>query len=226
MKIQIIGADAAFDGLNTSLYFKDDLGRGVLVDCGYTVYPELNRRGLRGEVDIVLVSHTHGDHAGSLTKLAAYQYYNMNGKTIMVAGHEWLPELFNIMGVEPTKQYQPLSENDPLNLKIIRTKHIAGHGHNNALFIADTILYSGDCVDNLLLTDWARKAKIIFHDTTLSAASAKSHASLDSLAAAPDDIKAKTWLIHLPVHAHEEAVRLAAENGFAGVCHNGQEIII
>ena len=220
MKIQIIGADSAFDGLNTSFFFRDNLGRGILVDCGFTVFPELNRRGMLGDVDIVLVSHPHGDHTGSLTKLAAYQHF-VFGKKLISGGHEWLPDLFRIQGILP-EHYNSLPADDPLNLKIIPNKHIAAHGHNNALFIADTIFYSGDTNENLLDTDYARDSKIIFHEVALNSPAA--HVRLADLATAAPEVKTKTWLIHIPTHERAEIERLAAEYGFAGVCYNGQEI--
>ena len=221
MEIQIIGADAAFDGLNTSLFFKDNLGRGVLVDCGATVYYELARRNMRDDIDVVLVSHEHGDHTGSLAIYGAYSRI-VRQKKLIVGGID-VSELFRVQGILPD-DFIPLAADDSLNVQAIPTKHIEAHGNNHALFIADSILYTGDCNENMLTTEYAKQAKIIFHDATLSERAAYAHATLATLSTAPAEIKAKTWLIHLPVHEHDEAVRLAAEHGFAGVCYNGQEL--
>ena len=222
MKIKIIGADAAFDGLNTSFYFRDDSGRGVLVDCGFTVFPELNRLGMLNDIDVCLISHPHADHTGSLTKLAAWNSI-MKQQKLIVGGHEWIPELFRVQGIAPDN-YIPLSDDDSLNLKMIKNDHIRAHGYNNALYIADKILYSGDTDENLLLTEYAQGAKIIFHEAMIRKTDV--HITLDELATAPAEIKAKTWIVHVPTNERAEMTRMAAEYGFAGVCYNGQEIEI
>ena len=117
-----------------------------------------------------------------------------------------------------------MASDDPLNLKMIRTGHIPEYGHNDALFIADKILYSGDTNESVLDTEYARQAKIIFHEVALNTPVA--HTTLEELNRAPADIKAKTYLVHVPVAERAEIERLAPQMGFAGVCRNGQEIEI
>ena len=223
MKIKIIGADAAFDGLNTSLFFTDDSGRGVLVDCGFTVFPELTRSGLREKVDVVLISHLHADHTGSLCTLAIWSLLARK-KKIFIGGTD-MAELFAIQGIHPD-DYIPLAADDPLNIKTMRTGHIPGFGYNNALFIADAILYSGDSNESVLGSDYARSAKVIFHETTNRDSAAYAHAHLDVLNKAAPEVKAKTWLVHIEESGRAEIEAAAAGMGFAGVCCNGQEIEI
>ncbi|MCL2439428.1 MAG: MBL fold metallo-hydrolase [Alphaproteobacteria bacterium] len=219
MQIKIIGSDWAFDGLNTSLFFRDDAGRGILVDCGFSVFPELTRLKLRGEVDVVLISHLHSDHTGSLCTLAVWARM-FNKKAVKIWG-EGVGELFDVQGIFP-EDFIPLPPDDPLVPEFIKTGHIPTKGHNNALFIAGKILYSGDTNESLLDTDYARRAKIIFHEVVLRESA--SHVHFETLVAVPPEIKAKTWLIHISPHERAEITRLAAEMGFAGVCTNGQEI--
>jgi len=219
MKIKILGSDGAFEGLNTSFFFHDDAGRGVLVDCGFTVFPELTRRGMVNDVDIVLISHLHADHTGSLCTFAAYSRIVQKRK--LIVGGADVTGLFREQGVLPD-DFIPLPPDDSLGLKMIRTGHIPEYGYNNALFIAGKILYSGDTNQSVLDTDDARAAKIIIHETTLS--SPVAHTTLDKLNAAAPEIKAKTWLTHIPAAERAEIERLAPQMGFAGVCYNGQEI--
>ncbi|MDR1697236.1 MAG: MBL fold metallo-hydrolase [Rickettsiales bacterium] len=219
MKIQIIGADSAFDGLNTSFFVRDDAGRGILVDCGFTVYPELNRRGMLGDIDIVLISQTHADHSGSLTTLCAKR--KKMGAPVALGGADVAP-LFQIVEGR-TDMFTPLTD-DLLKVEYLETEHISGVMKNKAMLIADTIFYSGDTRESLLDTEFARGAKIIIHETSLDTPVA--HVPLAELARAPADIRAKTWLIHIPTNERDEITRLAAEYGFAGVCQNGQEIEI
>jgi len=183
------------------------------------VFPELVRRKMANDVDVVLVSHLHADHTGSLTILAAYSRI-VQKKKLIVGGAD-VSGLFREQGVL-SDDFIPLPSDDPLDLKMIRTGHIPEYGYNNALFIAGKILYSGDTNQSVLDTDYAREAKIIIHETTLS--SPVAHTTLDKLNAAAPDIKAKTWLTHIPTHERAECERLAPQMGFAGVCYNGQEI--
>lgn len=219
MKIEIIGADSAFVGLNSSFFFRDSLGRGVLVDCGFTVYPELVKRKLVNDIDIVLVSHMHADHTGSLTLFAAY--CRIVKKQKLIIGGADVSELFKVQGVLPD-DFIPLPKDDPINLKTFITSHIKEYGHNTAMFIDNKILYSGDTNESVLNTEFAEKAQIIIHESTLSTPAA--HATLDLLNKADPEIKAKTWLTHIPTHERSELTKLAIEMGFAGVCENGQTI--
>ncbi|MFA7188233.1 MAG: MBL fold metallo-hydrolase [Alphaproteobacteria bacterium] len=223
MKIQIIGADSAFDGLNTSFFFRDELDRGVLVDCGFTVFPELNRRNMLNDVDVVLISHLHADHSGSLTLLAAYSRI-LKKQKIKIGGAD-VSGLFREQGILPDDFVQ-LSSDDLLNLKIIQTDHIPEHGNNNALFIANSILYSGNTCDSVLENEFAENAKVIFHDTRLKSPISYGHTPIETLNNAAPEIKAKTWLIHIPTKERKEIETMAQQMGFAGVCYNGQEIEI
>ena len=54
MKIKIIGSDSAFEGSNVSLFFNDTQGRGILVDCGFTVFPELTKNNWGGQTSFVI----------------------------------------------------------------------------------------------------------------------------------------------------------------------------
>jgi len=191
-----------------------------LVDCGFTVFPELTRLSLREKVDVVLISHLHPDHTGSLCTLAIWSII-FRKKKIFVGGED-AAELFIVQGIRPN-DFEPLPSDDPLNIKTIRTAHIPGSGHNKALFIADTILWSGDTNESILDSDYARQAKIIFHEAVMEPRTG-AHTGIEILNQAAPDIKAKTWLIHIPEKERAEIERLAAEMGFAGVCYNGQEI--
>ena len=192
--------------------------RGVLVDCGFTVFPELVRRGILNDVDVVLISHLHADHTGSLCTLGVKR--RLQGKKITVGGTD-VSELFKVQGVLPD-DFIPLADDDPLNVKTIRTGHIPQYGSNNALFIANSILYSGDSNESVLNTEYARQAKIIIHEAVLNLSYA--HTGIELLNAAAPEIKAKTWLTHIPTEERAEIERLAPQLGFAGVCYNGQEI--
>ena len=218
MLLEIIGADGTFDGLNTSFFFYDYDMRGVLVECGFTVYPELVRRNLVDKVDIVLLSHNHTDHAGSLPTLAVYSRMYRKKKLIVGGNEDEIKKLFDTCGVRPNEDYEFLPANDPLNLRIKRVAHIPGEGPSNAIYIHPQLFYSGDTSESLLDTEYAKEAQVIIHDCWLKGAA---HVNFDVLAAAPLEIRKKTYLAHIPSEERAEITRLAAENGFAGVLESG-----
>jgi ribonuclease BN (tRNA processing enzyme) len=172
------------------------------------------------DIDVVLISHLHADHTGSLCTLAVK--HRLKGHKIIVGGTD-VSGLFKEQGVLPD-DFIPMEPDDPLNIKTIQTNHIPEYGINNVLFIADKILYSGDTNESVLDTDHARDAKIIIHEACLNTPVA--HTTLENLNKASPEIKAKTWLIHVPIQERDEIEKLAQQMGFAGVCYNEQEIEI
>lgn len=70
MKITILGSGDAFGSggrFSTCLQLVADDGTIMLVDCGATSMPALNRAGIdRNAVSAILFTHFHGDHFGGL----------------------------------------------------------------------------------------------------------------------------------------------------------------
>ena len=57
------GIDGEFCALDRALVFEDPNGTRILYDPGRTVAGGMDPR--LGKIDIILVSHMHGDHAGN-----------------------------------------------------------------------------------------------------------------------------------------------------------------
>ncbi len=219
MKIHVLGANGAFDGYNTSLFVKNNEGVGVLLDCGFTVFPELHRQGLLPHVDAVLISHLHGDHTGSLSTLILYAKYKL-GKRLMIGGAD-CQTLLRLQGISDSS-WQKILPNSHIQYQTMETEHISGEEPNNCLFLENKILYSGDTSQSLLQTEYAKKAEIIFHEATVKPNMA--HTNITVLNDAPYNIKNKTWLVHIPVNEYETAREYVKNNGFAGICKRGQII--
>lgn len=73
MNISFLGTGGAFDvALGNSSALVDCAGVRFLFDCGHSVFPRLVERGLAESIDVVLVTHLHDDHVGSLSTLIFY----------------------------------------------------------------------------------------------------------------------------------------------------------
>lgn len=76
IQIRFIGTGGAFDvEQGNSAALVEINGKKILLDCGYSVYPALRRKNLAQEMDYILLTHLHDDHAGSLSTLIFHQYY-------------------------------------------------------------------------------------------------------------------------------------------------------
>lgn len=80
-KLKFLGRGSAFniDEKNTSAYLKNENSL-LLIDCGETVFTDIIKSNLLNDVDniYILITHLHGDHAGSLSSLIFYCYYMKN----------------------------------------------------------------------------------------------------------------------------------------------------
>ena len=86
MRITVLGAGDAFSsgGRRQSGYLIEAQGQGVLLDCGTTTLLGLKALGIPAErIDLIAISHLHGDHFGGLSFLfLEYTYENPRTKPL------------------------------------------------------------------------------------------------------------------------------------------------
>lgn len=73
MEIKFLGTGGAFNveqGNSSALVTVS--GKNILIDCGHSVFPALVKKGLADQVDAVVLTHLHDDHAGSISSLLLY----------------------------------------------------------------------------------------------------------------------------------------------------------
>ncbi|MCL2565701.1 MAG: MBL fold metallo-hydrolase [Defluviitaleaceae bacterium] len=66
-KIKFVGTAGIYDyelGNSAAIVALGD--KKILVDCGYTVFGGLSKKGLIDEIDYLLLTHLHGDHAAGV----------------------------------------------------------------------------------------------------------------------------------------------------------------
>jgi len=88
--LEFISTGSAFNAAlgNNSAYYK--AGKSlVLFDCGGSVFGTMVRGGLlSGVADImVVITHTHPDHVGSLGDLILYNHHQLSARMTIVYQH-------------------------------------------------------------------------------------------------------------------------------------------
>src|SRR5579864_5588412 len=94
--VTVLGAGDAFAsrGRFQAGYVIDAGGVRILMDAGPTLLPSMKRLGLApGDIDVVLISHLHGDHFGGLPFLILeYLYETPRRRRLTLAGPPHLEE--------------------------------------------------------------------------------------------------------------------------------------
>lgn len=92
IEIVFLGTGGAFDlaEKNSSAIIRTSIGT-ILIDCGSTVYSELQEKELVESIDYVFITHCHEDHIGSLSTLIYHKYF-VEKKTVKI---ECIPALEN-----------------------------------------------------------------------------------------------------------------------------------
>ena len=129
MKLNFLGCGSAFNPLdgNTSAYFT--IGRKLyIVDVGESVFLKLYEKDLLRQYDeiLILITHLHADHVGSLPSLISYVYYVL-GKTVMVMHPDpGLWQLLDLMGIDRTAYHRlecHALEDGKLNINAVPVRH-------------------------------------------------------------------------------------------------------
>ena len=111
MKLHVLGCGDAFGsgGRNQSAYLVQASDRLFLLDCGATALLTMKKLGFdSGHLDVIFLSHLHGDHFGGLPFFfIEYLYENVREKPLHVAGpvgtEEKVRGLFDLMYGRGTK---------------------------------------------------------------------------------------------------------------------------
>ncbi len=221
MKLQVLGVGGAFSPElgNSSIVLWDGSGKGFLIDCGYTVFPFLKQNKLLDRIDRVFITHSHGDHIGSLDTFLYYVRYALNRKIKFFGVSKYMSYL---NAIDPSfekesDKYFILADDGIQTLPVNHTDTITTDAFYNY-----GLLYSGDTRESLLETPQAKDAKVILHEVCFQDYGVHTHFSI--LARASNEIKKKTWLYHYNVNDEEEYTEKLKQFGFAGFLKTGQII--
>ena len=79
--LKFLGSDSGFGKKNNSAYIERE-NKITIIDCGFTVFQELQKKfnfNKYEEINVI-ITHLHNDHAGTLSQLILYLYFIYNKK--------------------------------------------------------------------------------------------------------------------------------------------------
>jgi ribonuclease BN (tRNA processing enzyme) len=241
MQLRFVGCgDALGSGGRFNTCFHVAGGRvNFLIDCGASSLPALKRLGIaRGAIDLILITHFHGDHFGGLPFLLLDAQFTRRSRPLVIAGPQGIEtKLANLMEAlfehsSKTKQRFDLSvvalepEQSRTFGEVKVTPYPVVHGESGGPFLAYRIEAEGRVIAYSADTEWtdtlipaACGADLFIAEAYYYDKIVKNHLSLKTLEAHLPKINAKRLVL---THMSEDMLArlgelpyLAAEDGMA-----------
>ncbi len=232
MEVVFLGTGDAFasGGRNAMALLLRAESFGVLLDCGPTTLVALKRASLApSNVDLVLLSHHHGDHCAGVPFLLCHErYLGRRAKPFRIYGPSGTVPLLQkatslfFPGIEPAPfaiEYRDLvpeeeeHEGERLSFRPFRVDHFPGgvaFGYRVEMG-GKTVVYSGDTAWTDVLVRESEGADLFVCEcSTLEPTDAK-HTSHSDLTRNRDRIAARRTLL---VHAGDDVIAREGELAF------------
>jgi ribonuclease BN (tRNA processing enzyme) len=217
MQLRFVGCgDALGSGgrSNTCFHVTGD-HVNFLIDCGASSLPALKRLGIaREDIDLILITHFHGDHFGGLPFLLLDAQFSRRTRPLVIAGPAGIEtRLAQVMEAlfensSKTKQRFELSvvELQPEQTRAFGavkvTPYSVVHGESGGPFLAyrieaedRVIAYSADTEWTQTLIPLARAADLFIAEAYYYDKVVKNHLSLKTLEPHLPEIKAKRLVL-------------------------------
>jgi ribonuclease BN (tRNA processing enzyme) len=240
MQLHFVGCGDAFgSGGRFNTCFHVTGGRvNFLVDCGASSLPALKRQGVaRDDIDLVLVTHFHGDHFGGLPFLLLDAQFSRRTRPLTIAGPEGIEmRLKQVMEAlfENSSKTRQRFDLDIASLspgtttrfgEVSVTSFAVVHGESGGPFLGYRIEAEGRIIAYTADTEWTEALIPLGRDADLFIAEAytydrpvKNHLSLKALAARLGDIRPKRLILtHMSDDMLERLGSLAYEAASDGL---------
>ena len=217
MQVRFVGCgDALGSGgrFNTCFHITGERVN-FLIDCGASSLPAMKRLGIaRDDIDLILITHFHGDHFGGLPFLLLDAQFTRRTRPLVIAGPEGIEmRLTQVMEAlfensSKTKQRFDLSV---IALKPGETRAFGAvnvtpfpvvHGESGGPFLAYRVEAEGPVIAYSADTEWTETLVPLARDADLFIAEAyyyerivKNHLSLKTLEAHLPEIKPKRLIL-------------------------------
>jgi ribonuclease BN (tRNA processing enzyme) len=186
-----------------------------LIDCGATSLPALKRHSIaHDDIDLVLITHFHGDHFGGLPFLLLDAQFTRRTRPLVIAGPEGiearLAQVMEALFENSSKTRQrfdlsvvALSPGQPRSFGAVDvTPYPVVHGESGGPFLAYRIEAEGRVIAYSADTEWTETLIPLGRDADLFIAEAytydkvvKNHLSLTTLEAHLAEIKPKRLVL-------------------------------
>jgi ribonuclease BN (tRNA processing enzyme) len=217
MQLQFVGCGDALGsgGRSNTCFHVTGVGANFLIDCGASSLPALKRLGIeRNAIDIVLITHFHGDHFAGLPFFLLDAQFSRRTRPLVIAGPKGIEtKLKAAMEVmfehsSTTQQRFELSvvELAPEETRafgnITVTPYPVVHGESGGPFLAYRIEAEDRVISYSADTEWTETLIPAAHNADLFIAEAyyydrmvKNHLSLKTLEAHLGAINAKRLIL-------------------------------
>ena len=217
MQVRFVGCGDAFGSggrFNTCFHISSE-NVNFLIDCGASSLPALKQQGIaRDDIDLVLITHFHGDHFGGLPFLLLDAQFTRRTRPLVIAGPEGietrLTQAMEVMFEHSSKTEQRF-DLSVVVLKPDETRAFGAvnvtpfpvvHGASGGPFLAYRIEAEGRVVAYSADTEWTETLIPAARDADLFIAEAyyydrivKNHLSLKTLEAHLPEIKPKRLIL-------------------------------
>jgi ribonuclease BN (tRNA processing enzyme) len=217
MQLRFVGCGDALGsgGRSNTCFHVTGESVNFLIDCGASSLPALKRQGIaRDDIDLVLITHFHGDHFGGLPFLLLDAQFTRRSRPLVIAGPEGIEmRLTQVMEAlfensSKTKQRFDLSvaalkpEQTRAFGAVKITPYPVVHGVSGGPFLAYRIEAEGRIIAYSADTEWtetlipaARNADLFIAEAYYYDRIVKNHLSLKTLEAYLPQIKPKRLVL-------------------------------
>jgi ribonuclease BN (tRNA processing enzyme) len=217
MQLRFVGCGDAFGsgGRNNTCFHVSGEHVNFLIDCGASSLPALKRQNVaRDEVELILITHFHGDHFGGLPFLLLDAQFTRRARPLVIAGPEGietrLKQAMEVMFENSSKTKQrfdlniiTLAPGTTIQFGAVSvTPFPVVHGESGGPFLGYRIETEGRVIAYTADTEWTEALVPLGRDADLFIAEAytydrsvKNHLSLKALEARLADIKPKRLIL-------------------------------
>jgi len=217
MQLRFVGCGDAFGsgGRCNTCFHVTGSHTNLLIDCGASSLPALKRLAIaRDELDLILITHFHGDHFGGLPFLLLDAQFSRRTRPLVIAGPQGIEtRLTQVMEAlfensSRTKQRFELSvvaltpEETRSFGAVSVTPYPVVHGESGGPFLAYRIEAEGRVIAYSADTEWTETLIPLARDADLFIAEAyyydkvvRNHLSLKTLEAHLPEIKPKRLIL-------------------------------
>lgn len=217
MQLRFVGCGDAFGSggrLNTCFHVTGDRVN-FLIDCGASSLPALKRQGVvRDDIDLVLITHFHGDHFAGLPFLLLDAQFTRRTRPLVIAGPEGIETRLRQLMEALFENSSTTRQRFELSVVALRpeetrsfgavnvTPYPVVHGESGGPFLAYRVEAEGRVIAYSADTEWtdalipaARDADLFVAEAYTYDRPVKNHLSLKTLEAHLPEIRPKRLVL-------------------------------